>query len=125
MAVRVLKDPELRSARDDFKLKNFYAKTSQQRKDVWFAALDRVQRGLEGLHGDDASPDLLAAILMELLADSLRNDEALAGWMTKRTNAQWRMNGENWRLVERALAGVIVQDYLNACEDGRWTRATQ
>jgi hypothetical protein len=41
-----------------------------------------------------------------------------------RTTPEWRTNPENWRLVERALAGVIVQDYLNACEDGRWVRTT-
>jgi hypothetical protein len=124
MAIRVLKDPELRSARDDFKLKSFHGKASEQRRNVWFTALDDVSRGLRGLHGEEASPELLAEGLVELLASALRKDDALAAWMTKRTDAEWRASVENWRRVERACAGVIVQDYLTACEDGRWTPAT-
>ena len=124
MAIRVLKDPELRSARDDFKLKDFHRKTSEQRRNVWFNALDDVTRGLRGLHGDEASPELLADELVELLVTALHKDEALAAWMTKRTNAEWRANVENWHRVERACAGVIVQDYLSACDDGRWPPTT-
>jgi hypothetical protein len=120
MAIRVLKDPELRSARDDFKLKDFHRKTSEERRSVWFKALDDVSRGLRGLHGDEATSEVLADALVELLVTALHKDEALAAWMTKRTNAEWRASGENWRRVERACAGVIVQDYLSACEDGRW-----
>jgi hypothetical protein len=124
MAIRVLKDPELRSARDDFKLKSFHGKTSEQRRNVWFKALDDVSRGLRGLHGEEASPELLAEALVELLATALHTDEALAAWMTKRTDPEWRANVDNWRRVERACAGVIVQDYLSACDDGRWPPAT-
>lgn len=120
MAPRVLKDPELRSARDDFKLARFYGKTGTLRKTVWFRALDHASGARRLLYGEDPPPEFL----VELLANALREDQPLAAWMTKRTNAQWRTNGDNWRLVERALASVIVQDYLNACEDGRWTRTT-
>lgn len=68
MAIRVLKDPELRSARDDFKLKRFHGRASEQRRNLWFTALDDVSRGLRGLHGDEASPEFLADALVELLA---------------------------------------------------------
>lgn len=120
MAPRVLKDPELRSARDDFKLAKFYKDTSEERKNVWFKALDHVWGARHLLYGEDAPPEFL----VELLASSLREDEPLAAHMSERTDLQWRKDADNWRLVERAAAGVIVQAYLTACEDGTWTRTT-
>jgi hypothetical protein len=43
MARRVLNDyPELRTARDVFKLANFYKDTGEDRKHIWFKALDHV-----------------------------------------------------------------------------------
>jgi hypothetical protein len=124
VAPRVLNDyPELRAVRDGFKLANFYKGTGEERRHIWFRALDHVW-GMRHLlyEGEDPPPD----VLLELLASSLRKDEPLAAWMKdkERTNLEWRGDPDNWRLVERALAGVIVQDYLAACEDGRWTRTT-
>jgi hypothetical protein len=121
MAPHVLKDPELRSARDDFKLAKFYKDTGEERRNIWFRALDHAW-GMRHLlyEGEDPPPE----VLLELLASSVRKDEPLGAWMSDRTDVAWRGNPDNWRLVERALAGVIVQDYLGACEDGRWTRTT-
>jgi hypothetical protein len=120
MPPRVLKDPELRSARDDFQLATFYKDATQERKDIWFRALDYVCGAQHLLFHEDPQPQ----VLMELLASSLREDEPLGAHMKERTDVAWRGNPDNWRLVERALAGVIVQAYLKACEDGTWTRTT-
>lgn len=124
MGIRVLKLRELRSARDDFKLKKFYEKASAERKGIWFSALDDVLRGLRRLHGEDESLEVLADSMVVLLASALSHDDALGEWVRKRTDVEWRKDGDNWRLVERACAGVIVQDYLGACEDGRWPPTT-
>jgi hypothetical protein len=120
MAPRVLKDPELRSARDDFELAKFYKGTGDERKGIWFRALDHAWGIQRLLYAEDPPPELL----VELLASSLRDDEPFGAFMKERTTVEWRGKSESWRLVERALAGVIVQNYLSACKDGRWTRAT-
>jgi hypothetical protein len=120
MAPRVIKDPELRSARDDFELGKFYKDTSEERRAIWFRALDHAWGIQHLLYAEDPPP----AVLMELLASSLRDDEPLGAFIKERTTIEWRGKSENWRLVERALAGVIVQNYLNACDDGQWTRTT-
>ncbi len=121
MAPRVIKDPDLRAARDGFKISSFYAKTGQERKNVWFKALDLAWAKQRLLLGEDPPPD----VLVESLITALEQDEAFAAWINKRTNLEWRTKKENWSLVERALASVIVQAYLGACEDGSWTRTAQ
>ncbi|MGO9319684.1 MAG: hypothetical protein ACLQBY_02610 [Solirubrobacteraceae bacterium] len=118
MTPRVLKDPDLRSARDGFKLQSFYSKTSDERKNVWFRALDLAWAKQRLLLNEDPPPE----VLVESLITALEIDESFAAWMEKRTDLEWRTKNENWKVVERALACVIVQDYLSACEDGRWSR---
>jgi hypothetical protein len=113
---RVIKDPYLRSIRDDFGLRRFVNSDPDWRRE-FFLAIDRARTLYRGLLHGEEPPDslIITALLVGLEQDGRLNDH-----IRKRSEPEDRQDQEKWRGWHQAAAGTILQAYVDACVSGEW-----
>jgi hypothetical protein len=101
--------------RDQFRLAGWVQKP-RSRREQYFAWCDRATRDLRVLSGG-ISPRH-ESIVITLVA-ALGEDESFAGHAQRRGGTFLTEDG-NWDKLHRAGAATILEEYLDAVEQGKW-----
>jgi hypothetical protein len=101
--------------RDQFKLRGWVQRT-KRRRESYFAWCDHARRELRLLAGGLPAKD--SSVVRTLIA-ALGEDESFAGYVRARGGSFLTDDG-NWDRLFRAGAATILEEYLEAVDEGRW-----
>jgi hypothetical protein len=101
--------------RDEFRLANWVS-TPMVRRMLYFGWCERATGQLRLLNGGNPPKD--ESVVLTLMP-ALAEDESFASYVSRRRGS-FLTDDANWDKVYRAGAATILEEYLDAVENGRW-----